>query len=188
MQPIEALDRHTIREPDALAAATLLCAIWPKPGRTVDTLAVDLLQKFRDMTVPEEVRPRLFVVRAGQQIIACAQAAPRTIGTSIGDMTVLALARVCTDPAFRGQHLGERVVRAAFDLVDNGSYPFSLFQTGDRVRPFYEKLGCVIADNRFVNSLAEVPPKNPFWDTAIMRYPAGTGWPSGEIDTRGPGW
>jgi hypothetical protein len=80
------------------------------------------------------------------------------------------------------------VVRAAFDLVDHGAYPFALFQTGEKVRPFYEKLGCVTVDNRFVNSLADDPQAYPFWDTAIMRYPAGPGWPSGEVDLRGPGW
>lgn len=188
MHEIETLDRHNIREPDARAVATLLCAIWPKPGRTVDSLTADLLQKFSDDAGPEDVRPRLFVVRDGERVIACAQAAPRTIGTSAGDITVLALARVCTDPAARGLHLGQAVVRAAFALVDNGPYRFALFQTGEKVRNFYEKLGCAAVDNHFVNSLADDPQENPFWDAAIMRYPAGPGWPDGEIDTRGPGW
>jgi predicted N-acetyltransferase YhbS len=185
---IETLDRRTMSEPDARAVAELLISIWPKPGRTVDTLTDELVNKHRDYAGPEAEYPRLFVIRDGARVIACAQANPRAIGTSAGDMTVLALARVCTDPNVRGQHLGEKVVRAAFDLVDHGPYPFALFQTGDNVRPFYEKLGCVTADNRFVNSLADDPQKNPFWDSAIMRYPAADNWPAGEIDLRGPGW
>jgi predicted N-acetyltransferase YhbS len=186
--PIEILDRRNITEHDARAVATLLIRIWPKPGRTVETLTDDILAKHRAYAGPDEERPRLFVIRDGERVIACSQAHPRTIGTTAGDMTVLALARVCTDPDARGQHLGQQVVRAAFDLVDHGPYKFALFQTGEKVRPFYEKLGCVTADNRFINSLADDPQKNPFWDTAIMRYPAGPGWPVGEIDTRGPGW
>jgi predicted GNAT family N-acyltransferase len=188
MHQIETLDRHNIREPDARAVATLVCAIWPKPGRTIDSLTADLLQKFRDDALPEDERPRLFVVREGHRVIACAQAAPRTIGTSTGDLTVLALARVCTDPAVRGKHLGQAVVRAAFELVDHGPFPFALFQTREHVRPFYEKLGCVRVDNHFINSLADDRRQNPFWDKAIMRYPAAPGWPGGEIDLRGPGW
>ncbi len=185
---IETLDRRNITEPDARAVAALLISIWPKPGRTLDTLTDELVSKHRHYSGPEDEHPRLFVIRDGDRVIACAQANSRTLGTSAGDMTVLALARVCTDPTVRGQHLGQKVVRAAFDLVDHGPYPFALFQTGENVRPFYEKLGCVTVDNRFINSLADVPQKNPFWDTAIMRYPAAPGWPSGEVDTRGPGW
>jgi hypothetical protein len=185
---IESLDPHNITDAHARAVAALLIRIWPKPGRTIETLTDDILAKHRAYAGPDETRPRLFVIRDGEQVIACSQAHPRTIDTTAGDLTVLALARVCTDPDVRGKHLGQRVVRAAFELVDHGPYTFALFQTSEKVRPFYEKLGCVLADNRFVNSLANDPPKNPFWDTAIMRYPAGPGWPTGEIDTRGPGW
>jgi GNAT superfamily N-acetyltransferase len=185
---LETFDRHNITEADARAVAALLITIWPKPGRTIETLTDDILMRHRTFAGPDDQRPRLFAIRDGERVIACAQGSPRTIGTTAGDLTVLALARVCTDPAVRGQRLGQRVVRAVFDLVDNGTFRFSLFQTRENVRPFYEKLGCVSVDNRFINSLADDPCKTPFWDPAIMRYPAGPGWPAGEIDTRGPGW
>lgn len=186
--PIETLDRHTVTATDAHDAAELLIRIFPKPGRTVDSLAADVLQKLGSHAGPDDERPRMFVVREAGRVVACAQAIPRTLGTAAGDLTVLALARVCTDPAVRGKHLGQAVVRAAFDLVDHGPYPFSLFQTTPDVRPFYEKLGCVTVDNHFVNSLADDPQANPFWNSEIMRYPAAPGWPGGTIDTRGPGW
>ncbi|HJS08717.1 MAG TPA: GNAT family N-acetyltransferase [Pirellulales bacterium] len=185
---IETLDRRRLSEPDARAVATLLCQIWPKPDRTVDSLTRDLLNKHRDYAGPEARFPRLFIIRQGDDVIACAGADPVTIGTSAGDMTVLALSRVCTDPEARGLKLGQAVVRAAFELVDDGTYPYSLFQTSEAVRPFYEKLGCVTVDNRFVNSTANDPNANPFWDTAIMRYPDTPGWPAGQIDLRRPGW
>jgi predicted GNAT family N-acyltransferase len=185
---IETLDLRDINEADARRVATLMCAIWPKPGRTVDSFTHDLLTKERDYAGPEEQYPRLFVIHEAGRLLACASAVARTLGTSRGPITVLALSRVCTDPHARGQGLGQAVVRAAFDLVDRRTFPFSLFQTSPEVRPFYEKLGCVSVDNRFINSLADDPAANPFWNPEIMRYAAAPGWPAGQIDLCGPGW
>jgi predicted N-acetyltransferase YhbS len=185
---IETIDRRSISEADARAIAELLDAIWPKPGRTVETRVVEMLAQWKEYEGPEDEHPRSFVVREAGRVIAHASAYPRTIGTTAGEMTVLALARVCTDPAVRGRKLGQRVTMEAFDLVDHGPFPFALFQTNEAVRPFYERLGAVTVDNRFVNSLAFDPTANPFWDKVIMRYPDKPGWPSGEIDLRGAGW
>jgi len=184
----ETLDRRQLSEADARAIAQLIVSIWPKPGRTVDTMASDMLSRWLDYRGPERQHPRSFVVREGGRVIAHASFDPRTIGTTQGDMTVLALARVCTDPAARGRKLGQAVVRRTFDLVDDGSFPFSLFQTTDDVQSFYDNLGAVRIHNRFVNSLAEDPSANPWWSPVIMRYPSGPGWPEGEIDLRGPGY
>ena len=111
-----------------------------------------------------------------------------TISTPAGKMTVLALARVCTAPEVRGRKLGQAVVRAAFALIDDGSFSFALFQTTDDVQSFYENLGAVRIHNQFVNSLATDPAANPWWSPVIMRYPAGPGWPEGQIDLLGPGY
>ncbi|MCI0334588.1 MAG: GNAT family N-acetyltransferase [Planctomycetes bacterium] len=185
---IETIDLRTISEADARAAAELLCAIWPKPGRTVESLTADQLQRSKAYGGPEAQHPRSFFIREAGRVIAHASALPRTLGTNAGDLTVLALARVCTDPAVRGRHLGQAMVRAAFELVDSGTFPFALFQTKETVRPFYERLGAIAVDNPFVDSTADNPKAWPFWDAAIMRYPAKPGWPAGEIDLRGPGW
>jgi hypothetical protein len=56
------------------------------------------------------------------------------------------------------------------------------------VRPFYERLGACAVANTFVDSLAEDPRGNPFWDDVVMRYPPREGWPEGEIDLLGPGY
>jgi hypothetical protein len=188
MEPIETLDLRNISEPDARAIAKLVCAIWPKPGRTVDSLTTEILARWRNYRGLESHHPRSFIVRDGGQVVAHAGAAPRTIGTSTGDITVLALARVCTAPAARGRHLGQAVARAAFQLVDNGTYPFALFQTNEPVKPFYDRLGAIVVQNRFINSLGDDPEKPPFWDKYVMRYPDIPGWPEGNIDLRGPGW
>jgi predicted N-acetyltransferase YhbS len=185
---IETLDHRRISEADARAIAELLEAIWPKPGRTVESRTEEILNRWKDYHGPEEQHPRSFVVREGDRIVAHASFESRTIGTDQGDMTVLALARVCTDPAARGRKLGQAVVKAAFDLVDRGAFPFALFQTGDNVQRFYELLGAVRIYNRFANSLADDPAADPWWNPVIMRYPGGAGWPAGEIDLRGPGF
>lgn len=185
---IETLDRRNTSEADARAVAELLCMIWPKPGRTVDVRMAEMQNAWQDYRGPEAEHPRAFVVREEGRVIAHAGAIPRTIGTSAGEMTVVGLRAVCTDPEARGRHLGQAVVRAVFDLVDHGPFPFSLFQTKRAVTPFYEQLGAAVVANRFVNSLADDPEENPFWDELVMAYPAAKSWPEGVIDLRGPGF
>ena len=185
---IETLDRRRLNQEDARGISQLIVSIWPKPGRTADTMAAEMLSRWQDYRGPERQHPRSFMVREGGRVIAHASFDPRIIGTSQGDMTVLALARVCTDPAARGRKLGQAVVRRTFDLVDDGSFPFALFQTTDDVQSFYENLGSIRILNPFVNSLADDPSANPWWSPVIMRYPSGPGWPEGEIDLRGPGY
>jgi predicted N-acetyltransferase YhbS len=185
---IEVIDRRTINEADARAIAKLIVSIWPKIGRTVETFTAEVLTQWRDYRGPEDEHPRSFLIREAGRVVAHSSAYPRTIGTANGDMTVLALARVCTDPVVRGQKLGEAVVRATFGLVDHGPFPFALFQTTTEVRPFYERLGAIAIDNTFVNSLSEDQKADPFWAEIRMRYPATGDWPTGEIDLRGPGW
>ena len=185
---IETLDHRTIQEPDARAIAELLIAIWPKPGRSVDSRTAEILSQWKNFDGPANQYPRSFLVRENGRVIAHAQADPRTVRTSAGDLTVLALCRVCTDPVVRGRKLGQRLVEEAFKLVDNGTYPFALFQTTPLVQSFYEKLGAVTINNRVINSKAADPTANAFWDPVLMRYPNTDNWPTGDIDTNGPGW
>ncbi len=185
---IETIDRRTIQEADARSIAELLVSIWPKPGRTVETRTAEMMSYWRDYSGPEAQYPRSFAVRENGRVIAHADASPRTIKVPGREITVLAFARVCTAPEARGKKLGQGLVKKAFELVDNGTYAFSLFQTQESVRPFYEKLGAVVAPNRFFNSTAEDPEADPFWDPVIMYYPNHGNWPAADIDTGGPGW
>ena len=176
----------SISEPDARAIAELVVSIWPKPGRTVETFTADILTQWKDYFGPEAQHPRSFLIREGGRVDRPFQRLPKhTSARAKGDITVLALARVCTDPKVRGRKLGDAVVRASFELVDRGTFPFALFQTTPDVRPFYERLGAIPIDNTFVNSLAPDPKVNPFWAEVPMRYPATGDWPKGEIDLRG---
>ena len=72
--------------------------------------------------------------------------------------------------------------------IERGIFPFSLFQTSHKVRPFYEKLGATLVTNRIVDSLGDDPMASPFWDEVALRYPKDRPWPEGEIDLRGPGY
>lgn len=183
---VETLDRRQLSDAMARAIAELLVKVFPR--RPFDQRRALLIDQFREYEGPEEPFPRSVIVRDGPRVIAHAAAWPRTIGTSEGELTILTLAQVATDPTRRGEGLGKAVVEAVFEVVDNGLLAHSLFQTSHRVRPFYEKLGCTLVTNRIVNSLGDDPEANPFWDEVAMRYPASQPWPDGEIDLRGPGY
>jgi len=143
---------------------------------------------------PAEQAERVFFIRRDGRIIAASRFLPRRIRTPQGPLDVLALAGVMSHPEYRHQGLGRAVVRAAFDHVDRGVFPVSLFQTG--VPEFYNKLGCRRVTNPFTNSLAANPtqtpwmeqPGTPWWEQNIMIYPATYPWPEGPINLEGPGW
>lgn len=185
---VEILDARVLTAADALAIGTLLATVWPKPEKDAAYRAQQMIEMGKDYSGPEAQFPRSYVIREGGKVIANASILPRTIGTTAGDITIAGLARVCTEPKQRGNGLGERIVKAAFETVDSGAFPFSLFQTSPEVRPFYEKLGCCECDNTVINSLGDDLHASPFWDRVIVRYPNQGDWPEGEIDLRGPGY
>lgn len=192
-QFIEELTQADIRQ-----LAELHYRVWPKPGRTVESL-MERVTRLAEITDGEAAqRPRIFTIREGDRITARATLLPRTIQTQDGAITVGGLAAVASCPNHRGKGLGGRIVRAAFAAIDQGVFPWCLFQTSHAVRPFYEKLGARLIDTPIINSLADdhtaaapnrpVQPIHPFWDDVAMVYPNREGWPAGPIDLRGPGW
>jgi predicted N-acetyltransferase YhbS len=182
----EILDRRHLTEAEALPVAELLVKVFPR--RSLDERLALFVSEWRDYRGPEAVFPRSVIIREGSRVLAHASASPRTIGTSEGDLMILGLEKVGVDPNERGRKLGQAVVRAVFELVDHGPFAHSLFQTTREVQPFYEKLGAGVVTNRIINSLADDPVNNAFWDDVVMRYPVAKHWPAGEIDVRGPGW
>jgi predicted N-acetyltransferase YhbS len=185
---IETWDARTLTRDQARAIGELLEVIWPKPNVTVEDRIQQQLAFGRAFDGPDALAPRSYVIRDGARVVAHSLIFARTIRTTDGDMTIAALARVCSRPELRGQGLGEAVVRESFAPVDSGLFPASLFQTSPNVRPFYEKLGAAVIHNPFINSLAEGPKTNPFWHEVVMRYPTNRPWPTGTIDLRGPGY
>lgn len=183
---VETLDRRHISDADVRAIAELLNKVFTR--RSIEVRIARLIDDWPQYNGPEATFPRSLVIREDGRLVAHAAALPHTIGTSEGDLTVLGLVHVCTDPDARGQKLGQAVTRAAFDLVDHGPFSHALFQTSNGVRGFYEKFGAGVVTNRIINSLAADPTANPFWDDVVMRYPAAKHWPEGDIDLRGPAW
>ncbi|QDS98128.1 GNAT family N-acetyltransferase [Adhaeretor mobilis] len=185
---IETLLADDIDEPLARSVSELLCRVWPKPGRTVETRVEQFLAERGVYQGPPEQAPRSFLIREGSKPIAFSSILSRTIRTEAGRMTIAGLAKVCTDPEQRGHGLGEKIVRAALAPIDDGSFPLVLFQTDVSVQPFYEKLGSRRVENRIVNSLADDPEADAFWHPVIMIYPKEAQWPEGTIDLQGPGY
>ncbi len=171
----------------ATSAGELLVRTWPRPGVTVAHRVEQLMAPGREYTGSSELAPRSVVIQRERRVVAHAMVIARTVRTEIGPLTVAGLSKVCVDADQRGQHLGERVVRAAFEPVDREIFPFALFQTTKGVSPFYLSLGAAEATNQFVNSLAADPQANPWWDEIVLRYPgARPGWPAGVVDLLGP--
>ena len=186
--PVETWDARSFTPAQANAIGELINQVWPKPNLNAEDRAAQLLAIGRQYHGPAAQAPRSLVILEAGRVVAHALMLPRRIDTSAGEMVIGGLARVCTDPMLRGRGLGEQVTRAAFGLVDAGVFPFALFQASARVQAFYEKLGAVKVENRIVNSLADDPTANAFWDDVVMRYPRDRRWPDGTIDLVGPGF
>jgi predicted N-acetyltransferase YhbS len=186
--PVVTWDARRYTPEEARAIGELVARVWPKPGVDAEGRAQQMIALGRQYAESASPPPRSFVVLNQGRVVAHAALLPRRAATLDGPLLVGGLARVCSDPALRGQGLGELVARAALAPVDAGEFQFALFQTNSRVRPFYEKLGAVTVDNDVVNSLAADPTAPAFWDEVVMRYPANRPWPKGEIDLLGPGF
>lgn len=186
---LETIRSSEMTRADAVAIGELLVRVWPKLGVTPESRA-DVLQTDRgDATVPAGLESRSILIRDGDKVIGHALAFIRTVGTTTGDMMISALGSVCTDPDYRGQRIGEYLVREAWRWVDEGRVPFSLFQTSQLAKKFYDRFGCLLVDNQIIDSTSDDPSRSPFKDDHIVRYPgSGREWPSGTIDLRGPGY
>ena len=116
-----------------------------------------------------------------KELIGYAGAIPLNIKIESNCLEVLGLGGLNVHPNWRRQGFGGVIVGAVFKRIDASEYPFCLFQTG--IPHFYEKLGCRLIENKFVNSNDLVDPsRNPFWDEYAMIYPATAIWPSGTVD------
>jgi len=128
-----------------------------------------------------------FVVWEGNQVIAHAGIFAREVHTEHRSIRLGALTAVCTHSDYRIQGFGAKVVRAALKLVDNGTFPVSLWMT--TVPEFYKKLGARIVENTWSNSQnTENPTADPWPDEQKMIYPANYAWPTGRIDLNGPAY
>ncbi|MEN0111361.1 MAG: GNAT family N-acetyltransferase [Planctomycetota bacterium] len=188
-RPVVARRLTEIRPDEALAAGTLIHRVWPRPDRGPVERAEQLTSLGATYDGSEERGPESALVFDADRVIAHALSFARTVQTTDGPVTVLALAMVASDPDYRGQGLGDAVVRAAFERVDSGAFPLCLYQTSFPVERFYQRFGACRVENRILNSQhGEDQDTNPFWDDLVMRYPATAPWPGGDVDLCGPGY
>ena len=116
-----------------------------------------------------------------KELVGYAESIPLTIKIWNNWLEGLGLGGLNVHPGWRRQGFGRVIVEVVFKKIDANEYPFCLFQTG--IPHFYEKLGCRVIENKFINSNDhEDPYKNPFWDDYAMIYPATADWPSGTVD------
>jgi GNAT superfamily N-acetyltransferase len=163
---------------------------WPREVATdPEDYARACLKEVQAYSGPTGKAPVSCLVIKDGRLLAMAHTFAREIGTTDGRKTIMALAGVAVHEQWRGAGLGRAVVQSAFERVDQGLFPFSLFQTSSQNRSFYNKLGVSFIDNKVVNSLAPDGPETPaFWEDTIVLYPPEPGWPEGEVDLRGPGY
>ncbi len=190
MPEITVVDHTTITPELAREIVRLNELAWPdKEKNSEDEKVQAVLNDFKEPVGPLTQRHRVFCIMGPRKkILAKASIFPRLIGTPDGDMVIMALASVTSAPRRRGEGLGAKVVRAAFQQVDLGHFPLALFQTTTPVKPFYEKLGARKVTNKFINTQGEDTDANPWWDPEIMIYPADANWPEGTIDLKGKGY
>ena len=122
-----------------------------------------------------------YCLHQDKELVGYAESIPLTIKIGSNWLEGFGLGGLNVHPGWRRQGFGRVIVEAVFKRIDASEYPFCLFQTG--IPHFYEKLGCRVIENKFINSNDhEDPYKNPFWDDYAMIYPATADWPSGTVD------
>ena len=128
-----------------------------------------------------------FMIWDGDKAVAQAGFFARQIITTEGPILIGALSGVCTHEDYRKRGYGQKIVQAAFGLVDEGIFPVALFMTA--VEPFYERLGARVVKNEWINTrnLAQ-PNEDPWPEEEKMIYPANYPWPEGQIDLNGPAY
>lgn len=169
--------------PDSLAleALALEYATWHEKPAT-ELSEAEKINRYRNRS---EGRQAFFAY--DKKLLGYAEIFPRTIYTETGGLEIMGLGSVCVAMENRGSGLGRQIVKVCFQAVDQSSIDVCLFQT--TVPGFYEKLGCKLVRNKFINKTdQEDPGKNPFWDDYTMVYPASFDWPAGIIDLNGKGY
>ncbi len=176
--PIAELSHARLRE-----ICELTSSIWPPKGEwpSLETL-VERYVGDRTLSLRRAV-----MVFDKERLVGHAHVFDREIIAGSRPVNNLALGGVCVRPEYRGKGAGALAVRGAFELIDDGRFACSVFQT--RVPGFYEKLGCREVGNVFVNlRSAEKPHERPWWDPHVMVYPADFGLGDGVIDLNGPAY
>jgi GNAT superfamily N-acetyltransferase len=130
---------------------------------------------------------KFVLIYEGERLVATAEQFPRTIQSEETSIEILALAGVLSHPDYRGRGLGRLVVEPVFNQIDEGAFPFCLFQTP--VPGFYAHMGAIHVEDRFYNGLVSSNrEKSIWWEDHIMIYPGNRPWLKAPIDLNGPAY
>ena len=174
MQLIESLISD-IKSNQTIDILSLMNLTWPD-NDTKKSL-VKKVEEFYDDD-PEKI---CYCLYQNKELIGYAESIPLTIQIGNNCLEVVGLGGLNVHPNWRGNGYGRVIVESVFTKIDNKEYPFCLFQTG--IPQFYEKLGCKVIKNKFINSNNQEDPfANPLWDEYVMVYPASAQWPTGTAD------
>ena len=153
----------------------LMNLTWPDDG-TEKSVEEKVERFYNDHS--EKIR---YCFYQDKELVGYTESISLTIKIENNWLAVLGLGGLNVHPGWRRQGFGRVILEAVFKRIDASEYPYCLFQTG--IPHFYEKLGCRLIENKFVNSNDPVDPsRNPFWDEYAMIYPATAIWPSGTVD------
>lgn len=124
--------RHEI--PPLLAAQLRSYTRIQWPGLNTDTT---LWPK-----MPEPNPSYHFLLTDGDLLVSHASTRTRLITHNNTPYRITGLSTVFTYPDYRGQGLGEQIIRAATDDIHfTGNSDLAMLFCGDRVKPLYERLG-----------------------------------------------
>src|SRR3954467_10323014 len=141
--PVEVIDHANVVEADLVEILDLNLSAFP-PWTLTPEQRTDEVRSLRadldKLTQPRARRPRIFAMRDAGRIIAKASIFPREIATSAGRMWIMAVAQTVVTKEKRYRGLGSTLMRAAFQLVDEEHFAFSVYQTSHAVSVFYQKL------------------------------------------------
>ena len=178
-----------LSEEEIVAVVSLVNSVWPHPEKTLEELVQGFKPAYERYFAPYRMsRPPIrFMAWRDGRLAGHAFTFERPMSIDGVETPVMALAQVCVEPQFRGNGLGARLVRSAFQRLPGEEFRLSIFQT--TVPGFYEKLGARTVENRFINSRnPDDSDARPWKDGVIMIYPKGYAWPDGSIDLNGPGY
>lgn len=159
-------DRKDLSLAEIRMLLELLTRTWPPQDGTIDM--EKMIAGYQNSKIP--LFNKVLLCFNGEELIGHTEIFAREVVVRSEKRDIMALAGVCVKHTFRGQNIGLQLVRKAFEFVDEGAFPCSIFQTN--VPGFYEKVKCKQIQNKFINSkhIDDVN-KNPWRDPFVMIYP-----------------
>ncbi len=176
-------DRKQLTNLEVKKLLELLTSTWPPKDGKIDM--DKMIEDYKNESLNLFNKVLLFFNR--KELVGHTEIFNREIIIEGEKKQILALAGVCLKPSFRGKDLGFKIVKKAFEFVDNGKFICSIFQTN--VPVFYNKIHCRQIHNTFINSKNKNDINiRPWKDPYVMVYPETYEMGNNIIDLNGDGY